>query len=51
LLSGVVETVGYTVEAPSAIFYAAHQPHGIKNTGTIPAQYIVFEFHDQATLE
>jgi mannose-6-phosphate isomerase-like protein (cupin superfamily) len=51
LLSGVVETVGYRVEAPSAIFYAAHQPHGIRNTGTVPAQYIVFEFHDQATSE
>jgi mannose-6-phosphate isomerase-like protein (cupin superfamily) len=51
LLSGVVETVGYTVEAPSAIFYAAHHPHGIKNTGTAPAQYIVFEFHGQATSE
>ena len=45
LLSGVVETVGYTVEAPGAIFYAAHHPHGIKNPGTTPAQYIVFEFH------
>jgi len=51
LLSGVVETVGYRVEAPSAIFYAAHRPHGIKNTGTVPAQYIVFEFHNQATSE
>jgi mannose-6-phosphate isomerase-like protein (cupin superfamily) len=51
LLSGVVETVGYRVEAPSAIFYAAHQPHGIKNTGTVPAQYIVFEFHDQTKSE
>jgi mannose-6-phosphate isomerase-like protein (cupin superfamily) len=51
LLSGVVETVGYTLEAPSAIFYAAHRPHGIKNTGTVPAQYIVFEFHNQATSE
>jgi mannose-6-phosphate isomerase-like protein (cupin superfamily) len=51
LLSGVVETVGHRVEAPSAIFYAAGRPHGIKNPGTVPAQYIVFEFHNQATSE
>ncbi len=45
LLSGTVETAGRRVEAPSAIFYSADQPHGIRNVGDKPAQYVVLEFH------
>jgi quercetin dioxygenase-like cupin family protein len=45
LLKGIVETVGQRVEAPSAIFYSADRPHGLRNVGDIAAQYVVFEFH------
>jgi mannose-6-phosphate isomerase-like protein (cupin superfamily) len=45
LLEGIVETVGQRVEAPSAIFYSADHPHGLRNVGDTPAQYVVFEFH------
>lgn len=45
LLSGVVETIGRTVEPLSVIYYAAGEPHGIRNVGTKEARYLVFEFH------
>lgn len=45
LLSGTVETVGVTAHAPSVVFYAAGKPHGIRNIGDSPAEYLVFEFH------
>jgi quercetin dioxygenase-like cupin family protein len=45
VLSGVVETLDRQVEAPSVVFYSANRPHGIRNTGTVTAKYLVVEFH------
>ncbi len=44
-LSGTVETLGRNIGPYSVIFYAAGEPHGMKNADTIPARYIVIEFH------
>ncbi|MGB6680380.1 MAG: glycosyltransferase, partial [Candidatus Bathyarchaeia archaeon] len=48
LLEGTVETLGQRVSSQAVIFYAAGEPHGIKNIGDIPACYLVFEFHRNA---
>ncbi|MFK7966608.1 MAG: cupin domain-containing protein [Burkholderiaceae bacterium] len=45
LLSGEVETLNQTVKAPSLIFYAGGQKHGLSNPGQADARYVVFEFH------
>ena len=45
LLSGKIETLGRTVEGYSFIFYAAGEPHGMRNVGVELARYVVFEFH------
>jgi|GEM_PF-395371 len=45
LLDGVVETLGRRVTPLGIIFYAAGEPHGIKNVGDVSAHYLVFEFH------
>ncbi|MCH6256264.1 cupin domain-containing protein [Puniceicoccaceae bacterium K14] len=45
LLEGEVETLKQKVSAFSAIFYAAGQPHSMRNSGTTVAKYLVFEFH------
>jgi glycosyltransferase involved in cell wall biosynthesis/mannose-6-phosphate isomerase-like protein (cupin superfamily)/tetratricopeptide (TPR) repeat protein len=45
LLSGELETLGERVSAPRIIFYAAGEPHGLRNVGDQPARYLVFEFH------
>lgn len=42
---GTVETLGRQVGPNSVIFYAGGEPHGMKNVGTSPAVYLVFEFH------
>lgn len=42
---GTVETLGQEVGPYSVIFFAAGEPHGMKNVGTSPAVYLVFEFH------
>lgn len=44
-LSGTIETLGRRVGPDSVIFYAAGEPHGMKNVGEEPATYLVFEFH------
>jgi mannose-6-phosphate isomerase-like protein (cupin superfamily) len=48
LLDGCLETVGQRVDAPAVVFYAAGEPHGIRNPGLQPASYLVFEFHGTA---
>jgi quercetin dioxygenase-like cupin family protein len=48
-INGTIETVGQQVGPNSVIFYAAGEPHGMKNVGTSPAVYVVFEFHGSNT--
>lgn len=45
LLNGMVETLDQKVGPHSVIFYAAGEPHGIRNIGGTTAIYLVFEFH------
>ena len=45
LLTGKVETIGCIVEPFGVIYYAAGEPHGMRNVGDEPARYLVFEFH------
>jgi MoaA/NifB/PqqE/SkfB family radical SAM enzyme/quercetin dioxygenase-like cupin family protein len=47
VLEGEVETLGKRVGPHGVIFYAAGEPHGMRNPGTAVARYIVFEFHKQ----
>jgi quercetin dioxygenase-like cupin family protein len=44
-LSGTVETLGRQIGPSSVIFYAAGEPHGMKNAGPDTARYMVMEFH------
>jgi quercetin dioxygenase-like cupin family protein len=50
LLSGEVETIGERVRPLGLIFYSAGELHGMKNVGTTPAVYLVFEFHGHAVV-
>ena len=45
VLEGEVETLGQRVGPYGVIYYAAGEPHGMRNPGTTAAKYIVFEFH------
>jgi len=45
LLEGTVETLGRRIGPLGVIFYAAGEPHGMKNVGNALAFYLVFEFH------
>jgi quercetin dioxygenase-like cupin family protein len=45
VLDGEVETLNERVEPHGVIFYAAGEPHGMRNPGRVPARYVVFEFH------
>ncbi|MEX0684770.1 MAG: cupin domain-containing protein [Balneolales bacterium] len=49
VLSGTVETIGRSVGPNSVVFYAAGEPHGIRNVGEVNAVYLVFEFHGART--
>jgi quercetin dioxygenase-like cupin family protein len=51
LLSGVVETLGRRVDSPSVVFYSANRTHGIRNTGTSTAKYLVVEFHGSSHID
>jgi mannose-6-phosphate isomerase-like protein (cupin superfamily) len=44
-LEGVIETLGRRVEPMSVVYYGAGEQHGMRNPGTVPARYLVFEFH------
>ncbi len=45
VFSGEIETLGQRVTPNGIVFYPAGEPHGIRNPGTVPAHYVVFEFH------
>ncbi len=45
VLRGNLETIGQIVYPYSVVFYASGDAHGMKNVGTSPALYLVFEFH------
>jgi uncharacterized RmlC-like cupin family protein len=45
ILEGEVETLGERAGPHSVIFYAAGEPHGMRNPSGAVAKYIVFEFH------
>lgn len=44
-LSGTVETLSQQVDPLSVIYCGAGEPHGMRNIGTGPARYLVFELH------
>jgi uncharacterized cupin superfamily protein len=50
LLSGEIETVGKRVRPLGLVYYSAGVLHGMRNVGTTPATYLVFEFHSTATV-
>ena len=50
LFSGEVETVGERVKPLGVIYYSAGELHGMRNVGTVPATYLVFEFHTPVTV-
>ncbi len=45
VLEGTVKTLGKQVGPHGVIFYRAGEPHGMSNTGSSIAKYVVFEFH------
>jgi uncharacterized cupin superfamily protein len=45
VFTGTVETLGKTLGPGGVIFYAAGEPHGMRNVGDARARYLVFEFH------
>ena len=45
ILEGEVKTLGKHARPNDVIFYAAGEPHGMRNPGEDLAKYIVFEFH------
>jgi len=45
VLSGQVESLGQTGNPHDVCFYAAGEMHGIRNTGSDVAEYLVIEFH------
>lgn len=45
LLKGSIETLGNKLEQFGVIYYSAGEAHGMKNIGSTPAYYLVFEFH------
>ena len=51
VLEGEVETLGERVGPHGVIFYAAGEPHGMRNPGQTVARYVVFEFHGGRTGE
>ena len=44
-LDGAIETLGQRVDPMSVVYYAAGEMHGMRNPGSTPARYLVFEFH------
>ena len=51
VLEGTVETLGEQVGRHGVIFYAAGEPHGMRNPGTTRARYLVFELRGRHSSE
>ena len=47
VLEGQVQTLNQTAGPDNIIFYRAEEEHGMRNIGSQPAKYIVFEFHNR----
>lgn len=45
VLEGELDTLGQKARPNDAVFYAAGDPHGIRNLGSATAKYLVFELH------
>jgi len=45
LLEGEIETLGRRIRPLSAVYCGAGRLHGLRNPGSVPARYLVFEFH------
>jgi quercetin dioxygenase-like cupin family protein len=45
VLEGEFETLGERVTPNNVVFYAAGEPHGLRNVGDRLGRYLVFEFH------
>lgn len=50
VLRGEVETFGRRLKPHGLIYFAAGEPHGMRNPGKGPAYYLVFEFHGRVPL-
>jgi hypothetical protein len=50
VIEGDVETLDEVTGPHSVIFYAAGEPHGMRNPHRATARYIVFEFHGYKTV-
>lgn len=49
VLEGTVETLGERARPHDLVFYAAGEPHGMRNVGDAPAVYVVFELRGRHT--
>lgn len=49
LFSGEIETVGERLRPLGLVYYSAGELHGMRNVGSTPATYLVFEFHSPLT--
>jgi quercetin dioxygenase-like cupin family protein len=45
VLEGTLETLGEQIGPNGVVFYAAGEPHGMRNVEEGPAVYLVFKFH------
>jgi mannose-6-phosphate isomerase-like protein (cupin superfamily) len=45
MLAGEGESLGQRFRPHDVVYYAAGEPHGMYNPGTVDAHYVVFEFH------
>ncbi|MCA9395293.1 MAG: cupin domain-containing protein [Candidatus Omnitrophica bacterium] len=51
MLEGEVETLNQRAARHNIIYYPAGTAHGMRNAGTGPARYLVFEFHARSGAE
>ena len=51
LLEGTIETLGRRVQPQSVAYCSAGELHGMRNPGTEPARYLVFELHARSSAQ